>query len=59
MALDITVNTIDGFPVWAPTGRFDASGAEGFDRKISELHTTARWMILDLKQVTFLSSASI
>jgi len=59
MAMEIRVDTMEGVPVWAPTGRFDASGADGFDRKVSGLDAATRWVILDLKQVTFLSSAGI
>ena len=59
MAIEISVSTMEGVLVWAPTGRFDASGADGFDRKVSGLDAATRWMILDLKQVTYLSSAGI
>jgi anti-sigma B factor antagonist len=59
MALEIRVSTIDGVAVWAPTGRFDASGADGFDRKVSELDAATQWMILDMNRVTYLSSGGI
>ena len=59
MAMEISVGTVDGVPVWAPGDALMDSERMGSIRKVSELDAAIRWMILDLKQVTYLSSAGI
>ena len=60
MAMEINVGSMDGVLVWSPVGRF------GRFRELMpsisdlpELDAAAQWMILDLKQVAYLSSAGI
>lgn len=57
--MQILVHFDEQIPVLALSGRFDADGARSFDEKIASAKTVAPWWVLDMREVSYLSSIGL
>ncbi|MGE0450546.1 MAG: STAS domain-containing protein [Vicinamibacterales bacterium] len=57
--MQILVHFDNQIPVLALSGRFDADGAHAFDEKAAAAKTSAPWWVLDMSEVSYLSSIGL